>query len=79
MTGKQPNPVIRPRYEHSHSTVEEWLNYSHARGRLVEQLYKRDGWQQLIRLSAPKNELREKLLALSSEEIARLIIMLDHS
>ena len=80
MVGKQqPRPVIQERHEHSYSTVEEWMRYSHNRGALVEQLYKREGWQKLLRLSQPKNELRAKLLRLSPEEIARLIIKLDQS
>ena len=79
MVGKQPRPVIQERHEHSYSAVEEWMRYSPNRGALVEQLYKREGWQRLLRLSGAKSELRRKMGSLTPEEIARLIIKMDQS
>ena len=66
-------------YLMSFATPEEWLEFSKNKGTLVEELYKRDGWQQLLRLSGAKGDVRRKMIALSAEEIARLLVMLDHS
>ena len=65
--------------DRSYSTPEEWLAWNTNKGTLVEELYKRDGWQQLLRLTGAKSDLRKKMKALTPEEIARLLVMLDQS
>jgi hypothetical protein len=65
--------------DRSYSTPEEWLEWNRSKGTLVEELYKRDGWQQLLRLTGAKSDLRKKIGTLTPEEIARLLVMLDQS
>ena len=57
--------------------MREWLEYSHNRGILVEELYKRPNWKNLIQHSNTP-ELRKKLLAMTPTELAEILVKLDH-
>ena len=58
-------------------SAQEWLEYSQNRGILVEQLYKRPNWRQGLNVAREKNDLRKKLLSMSSEDLAELLVKLD--
>ena len=62
--------------ERSYATTQEWLAYSHARGILVGELYKRPNWQQFI-FHSNTPELRKKLLDMSSTDLAEILVRLD--
>jgi hypothetical protein len=62
----------------SYDTAKEWLDYSHNRGVLVEELYKRPNWKEFIQVSKDKNELRQKLHRLSPQDLAEILVKLDH-
>jgi hypothetical protein len=68
---------LHPQYDQSFSTPEEWLQYSQNRGILVEELYKRLDWRNVIH-HADTTELRKKLLTLSPEDLAKILVKLDH-
>ena len=67
----------RPKQEHSYNSAQEWLEYSHNRGVLVEELYKRPNWKQFI-TSSNTPELRKKLLGMSAYDLAEILMRLDH-
>ena len=69
--------AARPKQEHSYNSAQEWLEYSHNRGMLVEELYKRPNWKQFI-TSANTPELRKKLLGMSAYDLAEILTRLDH-
>jgi hypothetical protein len=64
-------------YEHSFRSTQEWLQFSHNRGVLVEELYKRPRWQEFIKVGGEKNELRKKLLQMSPGDLAEILVKLD--
>jgi uncharacterized protein YjiS (DUF1127 family) len=64
--------------EHSYNTTDEWLQYSRNRGALVEELYKRPNWTHFIRAVTAKDDLRKKLLKMSAEDLADILVKLDH-
>ena len=68
---------LHPQYDQSVSTPEEWLGFSRNKGTLVEEIYKRPGWANVIR-HANSRELRKKLAALSAEDLATILVKLDH-
>ena len=70
-------PPEKPAYDHSYNNAQEWLEYSHNRGALVEELYKRPNWRNLVQHSNTP-ELRKKLLAMSPTELAEILVKLDH-
>ena len=67
-----------PRQEHSYTSAREWLEYSHNRGVLIEELYKRPNWTHFIREAGQKNELRKKLLSMNAMDLADILVRLDH-
>jgi len=62
--------------EHSYRSQQEWLQYSHNRGVLVEELYKRPRWREFIQASGGQ-ELRKKLLQMSAGDLAEILVKLD--
>ena len=64
-------------YEHSFRSAREWLEFSHNRGVLVEELYKRPRWQEFIKVGSAKDELRKKLLQMSPGDLAEILVKLD--
>ena len=66
------------RPEVSYDSTQEWLEYSNARGVLVEELYKRPNWRSFITVTKEKDELRKKLLKMSPEELAEILVKLDN-
>jgi hypothetical protein len=66
-----------PRPDHSYNSAQEWLEYSHNRGILVEELYKRPNWKEFISTANAKNDLRKKLLTLSPHDLADILVKLD--
>ena len=58
-------------------SAQEWLEYSQNRGILVEQLYKRPNWRQCLNVAREKNDLRKKLLSMTSEVLVELLVQLD--
>ena len=78
---KQP-PLIEPampaaKPEVSFETATEWVHHSKNKTELVEQLYRRPGWQHLLRVTGSV-DLRKKLSKLSNLGLAQLIVKLDH-
>ena len=69
-------PVPR-RPDLTFDSAQEWLEYSQNRGILVEQLYKRPNWRQSLNVAREKNDLRKKLLSMSAEDLAELLVKLD--
>jgi hypothetical protein len=63
--------------EISFETATEWLQHSKNKTELVEQIYKRLGWQHLLQVSGSA-DLRKKLSKLSNLELAQFIVKLDH-
>jgi hypothetical protein len=75
---KTPDPMPMAKPEISFETANEWLKqHSKTKTALVEQIYLRPGWQQLLRATGGP-ELRKKLKGLSNLELAQLIVKLDH-
>ena len=85
-----PRRAAEPResktYEHSYSTVDEWLKFSKNKGTLVEEIYKRPGWQKLLGVAhmysskeSPNKtgEFRKHLLKLKPTDLAEILITLD--
>ena len=66
------------RPEVSYDSTQEWLEYSRNRGALVEELYKRPNWRSFITVTKEKDELRKKLLKMSPEELAEILVKLDN-
>jgi hypothetical protein len=64
-------------HEHSYASAQEWLEYSHQRGVLVEELWKRKNWQSFIAGANRKDDYRKKLLSLSSHDLAEILVKLD--
>ena len=62
----------------SYNSAQEWLEYSHNRGVLVEELYKRPNWRQFVEGAGQKDTLRKKLLSMSSSDLADILVKLDH-
>jgi hypothetical protein len=76
---KRFNPTAAPAkvmHEHSFNSTQEWLHFSQNRGTLVEQLYLRPNWRELVK-HANSKELRKKLLTMSSSDLAEILITLD--
>ena len=77
---QQPTQAQTPaprRPDVTFDSAQEWLEYSQNRGILVEQLYKRPNWRQGLNVAREKNDLRKKLLSMSSEDLAELLVKLD--
>ena len=73
----------KPEYETSFDTPAEWLAHhsNGGRGYLVEQIYKRPRWRELLQvdpIQAQGQELRKKLLKLSPGDLAAILVHLDH-
>ena len=62
----------------SFNTEQEWLEYSHNRGVLVEELYQRPNWREFVKVAGEKNDLRKKLLRMSPTDLAEILVKLDH-
>jgi hypothetical protein len=81
---KQPRPAsmevptAAPKPAVSFATPGEWLQHSKNKTELVEQIYKRPGWRHLLQVTGSA-DLRKKLSKLSREELAQVIVKLDHS
>ena len=73
----QAKPPAPRRPDVTFDTTQEWLEYSRNRGILVEQLYKRPHWRQSLKVAREKDDLRKKLLSMSSEDLAELLVKLD--
>jgi hypothetical protein len=65
-------------YKRSFNTGQEWLEYSHNRGILVEELYQRPNWREFVKVAGEKNDLRKKLLNMSATDLAEILVKLDH-
>ena len=70
--------VPKPKFEHTYDTEQEWLKYSHNRGILVEELYKRPNWTEFTKGFSGKNDLRKKLLTMTPNDLAKILVSLDH-
>jgi hypothetical protein len=66
-----------PKPMRSFGTEREWLEYSHNRGILVEELYQRPNWREFIKAAGEKNDLRKKLLRMSAQDLAEILVKLD--
>jgi hypothetical protein len=73
----QAQPPAPRRPDVTFDTAQEWLEYSRNRGVLVEQLYKRPNWRQCLNVAREKNDLRKKLLSMTSEDLVELLVQLD--
>ena len=65
------------RKERSYQSTQEWLEFSHNRGILVEELYKRPNWREFIKVANEKDDLRKKLLRMSASDLADILVKLD--
>jgi len=74
---QRPTTPVPRRPDVTFDSAQEWLEYSQNRGILVEQLYKRPNWRQGLNVAREKNDLRKKLLSMSSEDLAELLVKLD--
>ena len=75
-------PVIQERKPlplgaHSFNSQQEWLEYSHNRGVLVEELRKRPNWHKFTQDLGSTPELRKKLNSMSSADLADLLLRMD--
>ena len=73
----QAKPPAPRRPDVTFDTAQEWLEYSRNRGVMVEQLHKRPNWRQCLNVAREKNDLRKKLLSMSSEDLVELLVQLD--
>ena len=62
----------------SYQSTQEWLEFSHNRGVLVEELYKRPNWRSFITVAREKDDLRKKLLRMSATDLADILVKLDN-
>jgi len=72
-----PGKPVARRSEVAFATAAEWLEYSQNRGVLVEQLYKRPHWRESLKIASEKNDLRKKLLNMTPQDVADLLVLLD--
>jgi hypothetical protein len=70
--------TVAAAYKRSFNTEQEWLEYSHNRGILVEELYQRPNWREFVKVAGEKNDLRKKLLRMSATDLAEILVKLDH-
>ena len=70
--------AVPSRKERSYQSTQEWLEFSHNRGVLVEELYKRPNWREFIEVANEKDDLRKKLLRMSFSDLADILVNLDH-
>jgi hypothetical protein len=66
----------KTRPEVSFNTEKEWLDYTQSKTALVEELYKRPNWRDLV-LHMNSKELRKKMGKLTRQDIATMLIALD--
>ncbi len=64
------------RPEVSFRSEKDWLEHVQNKGALVEELYKRPNWRDLVQ-HINSSDLRKKMLKLSREDIAKMLVALD--
>ena len=57
-------------------TAEDWVEKKPVKAYLVDQIYKRPGWENFIRHANTK-ELKKKLQAMPLIELGRILVKLD--
>ena len=74
----------KPHYEYSYPTAAGWLERTKSKGFLVDQIYLRPGWGHLLGVTNAKGyhtadtkDFRKKLLKMSSNDLAQLLVNLD--
>ena len=73
-------------FEHSYATPEEWLTSGHSnKGFLIEEIYKRPGWAQLMGVAdksgyhsrTGSTEFAQNLKKMSRQDLAQVLVHLD--
>jgi hypothetical protein len=75
-SGSSSSGPARARPEVSFSSEKDWLEHVQNKGALVEELYKRPNWRDLVQ-HINSSDLRKKMLKLSREDIAKMLVALD--
>ena len=75
-SGSSSSSSARARPEVSFSSEKDWLEHVQSKTALVEELYKRPNWRDIVQ-HLNSSDLRKKMGKLSREDIAKMLVALD--